>query len=153
MSVTTVGPVKAALLALFTTAAGSDVQVTYGRRVTLSAGERVTIEGALGNTMPQSLGPKRQMYENYDVLCRVSVTRDGTIDDQQAVTERCLALYATLEQAIRILPSQNLNLTDIVLATVQGDWELGESEASDTGGPINSWYEFRVHVQARFRLP
>lgn len=154
MSVTTVGPVKAALLALWTsTVAGTDVQVTYGRRVTLAAGERVTIGGALGNTAPQSLGPKRQMYEIYDVLCTVSVTRNGTVDDQQAVTERCLALYTSLEQAVRILPSQNLGLTDIVLATVEGDWELGESEASDTGGPINSWYEFRVHVKARFRLP
>lgn len=153
MSSTTVGSVKAALLTLFRTTAGTGVQVTYGNRVTIAAGERVTIGGVLGNTVPQSLGPARQMYEIYDVLCAISVTQNGSVDVQQQVTERVLALYSSLEQAVRILPSQNLGLTDIVLATVEGDWELGESEASETGGPINSWYEFRVHVKARFRLP
>lgn len=159
MSATTVGPAKAALKALWTSAvtglADQPIQVTYGRRVTVAGPDRVTIGGALGNTVPQSLGPARQMRENYDIRCAVSVTRNGTVDDQQLVTERCLLVYATIEQAVRILPSQNLSLTGVidVLATVEGDWELGESEASDTNGPINTWYEFNVHIQARFRLP
>ena len=154
MSTTSVGTAKAALLALWTTAlAGQDVQVTYGRRVTLAGAERVTIGGALGETMPQSLGPARQMRENYDIKCAVSVTRNGTVDDQQAVTERCLAIYAVLEQTIRALPSQDLGLAGVVLAVIEGQFELGESEASDTNGPINTWYEFNVHIQARFRLP
>lgn len=155
MSTTTLGPAKAALLALWRAAVvGTDVQVTYGKRVTLAAGERVTIGGATGETQPQSLGPKRQMRENYDIKCMVSVTRNGTVDDQQAVTERCLELVALLEQTLRALPNENLGLPAIdVGAWVEGQWEMGESDATDTAGPINTWYEFNVHVQARFRLP
>lgn len=154
MSSTTVGPVKAALLTIWSAALAADgVQVTYGRRVTVAAGERVTIGGAVGTVAPQSLGPARQMREDYNVTCAVSVTQNGSVDVQQAVTERVLAIYASIEAAIRVLPSQNLGLSDIVLAVVEGEWELGESEASATNGPVNSWYEFRVHVQARFRLP
>lgn len=155
MSVTTVGPAKAALLTLWKAAvAGTDVQVTYGNRVTLAAAERVTIGNVPGETMPQSLGPKHQMRENYDIECKVSVTRNGTIEDQQAVTERCLELFALIEQTIRALPNENLNLGTIdVGAWVQGPWKLTEAEATDTGGPINTTYEFTVHVKARFRLP
>lgn len=156
MSSTTVAAAKAAIKTLWAAAlTGADVQVTYGNRVTLAAGERITIGGATGQTMPQSLGPARQMRENYDLKCKVSVTRDGTVDDQQAVTERCVALYSQIEQVLRQLPSQNLGLTGVidVLATVEGEWELGEAEASETGGPMNAWFEFNVHVEARFRLP
>jgi hypothetical protein len=153
VSVTTVGPVKAQLLALWSAALPA-VQITYGRRVLLSAGERVTIGGVTGETMPQSLGPARQMRENYDVKCHVSVTQNGTVDVQQAVTERVLAIYATLEQTLRVLPNQNLGLPAVdVEAIIQGPWELGESDALDTAGPVNSWYEFNVHIKARFRLP
>lgn len=155
MSVTTVGPAKAALLTLWrAVVTGTDVQVTYGNRVTLAAAERVTIGNAVGETMPQSLGPKHQMRENYDIKCKVSITRNGTVDDQQAVTERCLDLYALLEQTLRALPNENLGLAVVdVGAWVQGPWELTEAEATDTGGPINTAIEFNVHVQARFRLP
>lgn len=155
MSVTTVGPVKAKLKELWSTALAADgVQVTYGKRITVAAGERVTIGGALGETMPQSLGPARQMRENYDVKCCVSVTQNGTVDVQQAVTERVLAIFALMEQTIRALPSQNLGLPAVdVQAIIEGPWELGESDAVDTAGPVNSWYEFNVHIKARFRLP
>lgn len=152
---TTVGLAKRALLDLWVAAlVGSGVQVTYGNRVTVAKGERVTIGGALGETAPQSLGPGRQMRENYDIRCKVSVSQVGSIDLQQPVTDRVLEIFGVLEAAVRGLPSQNLNLGVIdVLAVVEGPWELGEAEASDTGGTINSWYEFNVRVQARFRLP
>lgn len=149
------GPVKAALLELWSEAlAETNIQITYGNRVTTAAGERITIGGATGSTAPQSLGPRRQMTETYDVKCKVSVTRPGSVNDQRAVTERVLELFGVIEEALRSLPSRDLGLTPIdVDAAVEGDWELGEAEASDTGGPINSWYEFNVHVRARFRLP
>lgn len=152
MSTTTLAPVKAALLALWS-AALPTVQVTYGNRVTLSGPRRLTIGDARGRTAPQSLGPARQMREDYEITCRISCSVKGTIDDQRAITEDVLALFATAERAVRASPSQTLGVSEVTLAVVEGDWELKEAEASETGGPINSSYEFTVRVQARYRLP
>jgi len=153
---TTLALAKAALKDLWVAALAASgdtaVQVTYGRRVTVSGAERVTIGGAGGETVPQSLGPARQMRENYDIRCGVSVSSNGAAADQQVVSERCIYLYGVLEHALRMLPSEDLGLTGAtVLAVVQGSWEFGESDASETGGPLNAYYEFPVRISARFR--
>jgi hypothetical protein len=144
--------VKAALLALWS-AALPTVQVTYGNRVTMSGPKRLTIGNARGASAPQSLGPARQMREDYRITCLISCSVNGTIDDQSAVTEDVLSLFEAAELAVRSSANQTLGVSEVTLAIVEGDWELTEAPASDTGGPINTTYEFEVRVQARYRLP
>ena len=147
----TVPAVKAALIALWTTAL-APLKPGYGSRVTVAPGERLVVGTARGSSEPITLGPNRQMEERYDVTCTISVTQNGTTDLQQQVTERVFALYAAAEIAIRSVTGENLAVPGVVLAYVAGDFELTEAAASDTRGPVNAAIEFRVRVQARYRL-
>lgn len=146
----TVPAVKAALVVLWTPALG--IVPGYGSRVTISRAERLIIGNARGSSEPITLGPNRQMEEQYSITCTISVTQSGTVDIQQQVTERAFALYDLAEVAVRSVPGQNLAVTGVLLAYVAGDFELTEAEASDTKGQINASLEFRVRVQARYRL-
>lgn len=146
----TVPAVKAALIALWATAL--DITPGYGPRVTVSTGERLVVGDARGTSEPVTLGPNRQMEENYEVSCVLSVTRSGTVDIQQQVTERVFALYDLAEVAVRSVTGENLGVTGVLLAYVAGDFELTEAAASDTNGPVNASLEFAVRVQARYRL-
>lgn len=142
--------VKAALVAMGTSTLG--LTAGYGGRVTLSPGERFVVTGARGVSEPTALGPDRPMDENYEVVCILSVTQNGTVDLQQAVTERVWALHALYEVAIRTVPGMNLGVPGVKWAYVAGDWELTEAPASETRGPINTSLEFHVRVSARYRL-
>lgn len=144
--------VKAALVALWTTALAPDVVTGYGNRVTLSPSERLTVGSARGTTEPITLGPTRQMEENYELACLLSVTQDGPVDIQQQVTERAFVLFGLAEVALRSVGSENAGVTGVLLAYVAGDFELTEAPAADTGGKINSTIAFTVRVQARYRL-
>lgn len=149
----TAGPVKAALLALWqATFDPSVVQVTYGGRIAVAGAQRLSIGNAIGRSAPEALGPQRTMQEEYDVVCVVSVTQPGTVDDQQLVTDQALALFTGAEYAVRSVPGQNLGVSGVMYAGVEGDWQMTEAPASETGGPINASYEFRVHVRAIYRL-
>jgi hypothetical protein len=150
--VSTVPDVKAALVALWTTAL-APVKPRYGSRVTVTPGERLVIGDVRGTTESTSLGPARQMQERYDVTCTISVTQSGTADTQQQVTERAFALYDLAEVAVRSVAGENLGISAVVLAYVAGDFSLTEAPASDTRGPVNASIEFNVRVQARYRLP
>ncbi len=146
----TIPAVKAALIALWAPVLG--ITPGYGARVTVSAGERLVVGDARGSSEPITLGPNRQMEENYEVACTLSVTRNGTVDIQQQVTERVFALYDLAEVALRSVPGENLGVTGVLLAYVAGDLELTEAAASDTNGPANAALEFTVRVRARYRL-
>jgi hypothetical protein len=152
--VSTVQPVRAALVALWTAslpiAAGG---VRLGRRVTLSPGERLSVGNARGASEPITLGPTRQMEERYDVTCTLSVTQQGTVDQQGAVEDRLWTLYNAAELAVRSVSGENLAAAGVLLAYVAGNFEFTEAQASDTNGPLSASIEFNVRVQARFRLP
>lgn len=149
----TVGPVKAALFELWRAVFNpAEVQVTYGARVTTSGPVRLAVGDVEGDSAPEALGPQRQMQEVYDIRCVLSATSNGSVEDQQRVTELVLELFDAAELAVRGSESQTLGVPGVILATVEGSWSLKEAEASETGGPINTSYEFRVHVTARYRL-
>lgn len=158
MSGPTAAPVKAALKTLWAgtswpaTPGSEPMQVTYGPRVTLVSGRRLTIGKVLGDTSPEALGPQRTMEEEYDIECSISYTINGTIDDQQAVTEQVIADQAVAELAVRSSVGQTLGVPGVLWALVMGSWEIDEATASETGGPINASYQFRVHVRARYQL-
>lgn len=142
--------VKAALVALGTSTLG--FTAGYGGRVTVSPSERLLVGGAKGTSEPTALAPTRPMDEDYEVVCTLSVTQNGTVDIQQQVTERVWALYSLYEVAIRTVPGMNLGVAGVTWAYVAGDWELTEPPASETGGPVNASLEFHVRVRARYRL-
>ncbi len=148
----TVPAVRSALVALWSLALGPDVTPGYGSRVTVSPGERLVVGDARGSSEPITLGTTRQMEENYEVTCTISVTRNGAVDIQQAVTERAYAIFDLAEVALRSVAGENAGVSAVIWAYVGGDWELTEAPASDTGGPINASIEFRVRVRARYRL-
>lgn len=150
---TTLGPVRAALKTLWSaTFDPALLQVTYGNRVTVSSPARLAIGDAEGDSQAESLGPKRTMQEEYDIRCVLSVSSQGSVEDQQRVTEQCLALFDTAEYAIRASTSMTLDVPGVIYVLVLGSWGLTEPPASDTKGAINASYEFRVHVRARYQL-
>lgn len=142
--------VKAALISLWTPALG--ITPGYGGRVTVSRGERLIIGNVRGTSEPITLGPNRQMEEQYTITCTISVTQNGTASIQRQVTERAFELYDLAEVSVRSVPGENLAVTGVLLAYVAGDFELTEAEGSDTRGPVNAALEFTVRVQARYRL-
>lgn len=145
--------VKAALFTLWTTALGvTGGGVRRGSRVTISPAERLTIGAAKGASEPITLGPTRQMEENYTVECTLSVTQSGTVDDEPVVTDRLWQLFDLAEVALRSLPGENGGVTGVLLAYVAGDWEEVPAAASSTGGKVNMQLRFNVRVQARYRL-
>lgn len=142
--------VKAALVALGTSTLG--LVAGYGGRVTISPGERLVVGDVAGSSEPITLGPTRQMEENYEVECKLSVTQNGSADIQQQVTERVFVLWDLFEVALRSVAGENAGVSGVVWAYVAGDWKLSEPPASETGGPVNAAIEFRVRVCARYRL-
>jgi hypothetical protein len=149
-----VGPVKTALKdlgrATFPTAT---VLTTFGNRVTVTgAGGRLTIGNALGDALPESLGPHRTMENNYDVVCKLSSTINGTIDDQERCTLRALTWFDDFETAVRSVTGQNLGVTGVIWAGWMGEWELTEADAQDTKGEVNTVIEFKIHVRSRSNL-
>lgn len=150
----TLGPVKAALLTLWQATFNPDqVVVQYGPRVGLAtAGGRLRIGNARGTSVPEAAGPKRPMQEEYDVECVLSYTVNGGSDGQQLVTEQVLAWFDVAEYAVRASPSQSLGVAGVNWAVVSGDWALVEAPAEETTGPINSALTFNVHVRALYRL-
>jgi len=127
--------------------------VRLGRRVTLSPGERLSVGDVKGASEPITLGPTRQMEERYDVTCVLSVTQQGTVDQQGAVEDRLWTLYNAAELAVRSVSGENLGVTGVVIAYVAGNFAFTEAQASDTNGALSASLEFDVRVQARFRLP
>lgn len=153
MSGSTIVPVKAALLALWqTTFANQEVTVSYGSRAVISHSAWLVIGNVTGSNDPEALGPRRAMTEEYDVECTLSVGRSGTVDQQQACTERCMSLYAAAELAVRSSASQTLGVTGVLWSIVMGSFTLEEAPASETNGRLNSTYKFNVHVRARYEL-
>jgi hypothetical protein len=144
----TVGPVKTALRALFEATFDDAVQVTFGNRVNMSGSTRLVIGRVIGKTTPESLGTNRTVEEVYDVECEISLSSQGSVGDQEAVTLACLVLYEGAELAVQSFPGQNLGVPEVLYAGVEGNFELKEPPASETKGPINASYVFNVHVRA-----
>lgn len=153
MSGSTLRPFRAALRTLWVaTFDPAVVQVTYGPRVTASLGQRIMIGDAEGTCEPEALGPRRNMAEEYDVRCIASVSMPATPEDQQTVTDTCLALFDAAELAVRSAPTMTLAVPGVLRANIEGAWSLVERTASETSGSIGASFEFRVHVEARYSL-
>ena len=152
---TTVGDALVALRVLFTSTFIADDQllVRLGNRGQLNAGQNLLMIGdATGTTTPESLGPQRTVEEEYDIACEISVTVQGSVQDQEAVTLRAIDLYQMAEHAVRAVPGQDLGIPEIMWAGVTGGWGFKEAKASETGGPISTAFSFNVHVRAMYRL-
>jgi hypothetical protein len=152
--VSTVGPFLKALKVLWIAefAATPGFLVTYGLRAGVTPNGRLTIGNVTGKNEAEAFGPIRPMAEEYDVACLLSFTVNGEISDQEMVSDTVMGFYERAERAVRASPSQTLGVPGVMLANVEGDFGLKHAEASETGGPINSTYEFNVHVQARYQL-
>lgn len=146
-------PVKQALFDLVGATFDDTVRGMYSARIVVDAeADRVMIGNASGTLQPESLGPQRTVQEEYDVTCIVSVTRNGDTDYQPVVTARAIELFEGFEYAVRAATGQNLGVTGVRWAGVQGNWSMTEHLASDTKGKISTSIEFNVHVSAMFRL-
>jgi hypothetical protein len=150
----TVGPALLALRDLFDATFDDTVWVKLGKRITIDDGirDRLWIGDATGTFTPGGLGPSRPVTEEYDISCDISVTRQGSVEDQEAVTLRAIELWEGAEHALSAVPGQNLGIPAIEWAAVSGGWGFKEATASETKGPISTSLQFNVHVRALFRL-
>jgi hypothetical protein len=131
----------------------ADVVVEFGPRERgYTAGARLRIGRVTGRSDPEALGPRRSMAEEYDVECVLSYTRNTTVDQQEAVATQVMDWFNVAEYAIRASPSQTLDVPGVLWVVVMGDFELTDTPASETGGPINASYLFNVHVRAMYAL-
>jgi hypothetical protein len=113
---------------------------------------RLIVGDIEGDTQPEAAGPTRPVIEIYDVRCLISATSNGAVDDQQRITEQVISMYQAYDLAIRGSTQQNLGVAGVRWAGIVGSWSMKEAEASETGGKINTSMEFRVHVEANYRL-
>jgi hypothetical protein len=151
---TTIGGVKAALIAIGTAIYDpTTTSVGYSGRAVISREYRLLVGDIEGDTEVEAMGTTRPVKEEYDVRCVISATSNGSVDDQQRITEQVISMWQALDVAIRGSTQQNLGVTGVRVAGITGSWSLKEAQASETAGPINTSLEFRVHVEANYRLP
>jgi hypothetical protein len=141
----TIGPVKAALVALFS-ASLSGVQVIYGpiQTKTVTAGSVLTVGDVSGSAELDSLATGTAV-ERYTVACSISCGIHGP-DAQQAATEAAMAFYVGAELAVREHPTGDLGVSGVLQALPTGEFEL--TETAEPSGRY-ALIQFSVYVQAQ----
>jgi hypothetical protein len=129
-----------------------NARVLRGGRYLTSTSELVVVGEAVGVTEPITLGPTRQLEETYSIQCTISVTWNGSVDQQVAVEDRAEDMFTAAELAVRSSPGQNLGVPGVLWVVITGDWTAKDGDATDTNGQINSQIEFIAAVKARNRL-
>lgn len=145
MATSTIPAVKAALVAAFQARpALSGVQVTWGVPHDAIAREWICVGDVEGRQDSAAIGQQRR-DEEYTVLVVVNVVRPS-LESAQATAERCFALVAEVEQALRPLTAPPLGVADLIWAFVT------KTDLTETFDTDQRTARATVHVACRARI-